>query len=105
MSTHPIDRSAPQAPQTVRAPATQDAGGPTASANAKPAAGGTYSQGAKSGGQAAVVPTGRINAKNVENPGTIFELDGQQVEAAPDETIWAVAQRIGTHIPHLCHKP
>src|ERR1700761_9623544 len=33
-----------------------------------------------------------------------FELDGEQVEAAPGETIWQVAQRLGTHIPHLCHK-
>jgi formate dehydrogenase major subunit len=35
----------------------------------------------------------------------VFELDGKQVEAAPGETIWAVAQRLGTHIPHLCHRP
>jgi len=34
-----------------------------------------------------------------------FELDGKQVEAMPGETIWSVAQRLGTHIPHLCHKP
>ena len=33
-----------------------------------------------------------------------FELDGQSVEAGPGETIWQVAQRLGTHIPHLCHK-
>ena len=33
-----------------------------------------------------------------------FELDGQQVEAAFGETIWQVAKRVGTHIPHLCHK-
>src|SRR5271156_1004791 len=38
-------------------------------------------------------------------PGIVFELDGARVEAMPDETIWAVAQRLGTHIPHLCHKP
>ena len=38
-------------------------------------------------------------------PGIVFELDGRQVEAQPGETIWAVAQRLGTHIPHLCHKP
>ena len=31
-----------------------------------------------------------------------FELDGQTVEAAPGETIWQVATRIGTEIPHLC---
>ena len=38
-------------------------------------------------------------------PGIVFELDGAQVEAQPGETIWAVAQRLGTHIPHLCHRP
>jgi formate dehydrogenase major subunit len=42
---------------------------------------------------------------NPERPGTPFELDGQQVQAHPGETIWAVAKRLGTHIPHLCHKP
>ena len=42
---------------------------------------------------------------NPERPGTLFELDGQQVQAHPGETIWAVAKRLGTHIPHLCHKP
>jgi formate dehydrogenase major subunit len=34
-----------------------------------------------------------------------FELDGRQVEAAPDESIWQVAKRIGTEIPHLCYSP
>jgi formate dehydrogenase major subunit len=34
-----------------------------------------------------------------------FELDGQTVEAAPDETIWQAAQRCGTTIPHLCWHP
>ena len=46
-----------------------------------------------------------VNLKNPAQPGVVFELDGQQVEARPGETIWAVAQRLGTHIPHLCHKP
>ncbi|MBX9924851.1 MAG: formate dehydrogenase subunit alpha [Hyphomicrobiaceae bacterium] len=31
-----------------------------------------------------------------------FELDGRTVEASPDETIWQVAKREGTTIPHLC---
>jgi len=35
----------------------------------------------------------------------IFELDGVPVEAAPGETIWQVAQRAGTTIPHLCYSP
>ena len=33
-----------------------------------------------------------------------FTLDGQEVEAAPGESIWQVAKRQGTLIPHLCHK-
>ncbi|MGO9673264.1 MAG: formate dehydrogenase subunit alpha [Methylocella sp.] len=34
-----------------------------------------------------------------------FELDGRQVESAPGETIWQVAKRMGTEIPHLCYAP
>jgi formate dehydrogenase major subunit len=34
-----------------------------------------------------------------------FTLDGKQVEASPDETIWQVAEQQGTKIPHLCHAP
>jgi formate dehydrogenase major subunit len=34
-----------------------------------------------------------------------FLLDGREVEAQPGETIWQVAQRLGTDIPHLCHTP
>ena len=33
-----------------------------------------------------------------------FTLDGNEVTAAPGETIWDVAKREGTVIPHLCHK-
>ena len=32
-----------------------------------------------------------------------FSLDGVEVEARPGETIWQVAKRRGTRIPHLCH--
>ncbi len=32
-----------------------------------------------------------------------FMLDGRPVTAEPDETIWQVAKRHGTTIPHLCH--
>ena len=32
----------------------------------------------------------------------VFELDGRKVEAAPDESIWQVADRHGIAIPHLC---
>ena len=34
-----------------------------------------------------------------------FTLNGNEVEAGPDETIWQVAQRQGTDIPHLCYSP
>src|SRR3984957_2471030 len=34
-----------------------------------------------------------------------FTLDGREVEAGTGETIWQVAQRHGTDIPHLCYAP
>jgi formate dehydrogenase major subunit len=34
-----------------------------------------------------------------------FTLDGREVTAGPDETIWQVAKRCGTEIPHLCYAP
>ncbi|MCH8036695.1 MAG: formate dehydrogenase subunit alpha [Proteobacteria bacterium] len=34
-----------------------------------------------------------------------FTLDGAPVEAAPGETIWQVADRLGIEIPHLCYTP
>src|ERR687892_1192590 len=34
-----------------------------------------------------------------------FTLDGREVEARPGETIWQVAAREGTLIPHLCWLP
>jgi formate dehydrogenase major subunit len=34
-----------------------------------------------------------------------FTLDGREVEARAEETIWQVAQRHGTAIPHLCYAP
>ena len=37
--------------------------------------------------------------------GVTFTLNGQTVEARPGETIWQVAQRLGTEIPHLCWLP
>ena len=32
-----------------------------------------------------------------------FELDGKQVNAHPDETIWQIANREKTQLPHLCY--
>lgn len=34
-----------------------------------------------------------------------FTLDGQEIEALPDESIWEAARRYGVDIPHLCYKP
>ncbi len=34
----------------------------------------------------------------------VFTLDGKPVVAKPGETIWEVAKREGTTLPHLCHK-
>jgi formate dehydrogenase major subunit len=36
---------------------------------------------------------------------TTFTLDGREVTAFGEETIWQVAQREGTQIPHLCWQP
>ncbi|MEE9320121.1 MAG: formate dehydrogenase subunit alpha [Granulosicoccus sp.] len=32
-----------------------------------------------------------------------FSLDGKNVTASSDETLWEIAKREGTQIPHLCH--
>jgi formate dehydrogenase major subunit len=44
--------------------------------------------------------TGNGAAKSVK-----FILDGREVEAREGETIWQVAKRLGTDIPHLCYSP
>jgi formate dehydrogenase major subunit len=41
----------------------------------------------------------------VTNETVHFSLDGEAVEAFPDETIWQAARRYGIAIPHLCYKP
>ena len=33
-----------------------------------------------------------------------FTLDGVELSVQPDETIWEIAKREGTVLPHLCHK-
>lgn len=38
-----------------------------------------------------------------QNKTLTFQLDGQEVSALEGETIWDVAKREGTKIPHLCH--
>ncbi len=36
--------------------------------------------------------------------GILFTLDGRPVEARPGESLWQVARRLGTVVPHLCHR-
>ena len=38
-------------------------------------------------------------------PWVDFTLNGEAAQAAPGETVWQVAQRLGVDIPHLCHQP
>src|ERR1700732_3257504 len=58
------------------------------------------------------LPTLRVHIKGdtmskIEpKPTTIkFTLDGHEVECGTGETIWQVAERLGTTIPHLCYSP
>ncbi|MDX2258515.1 MAG: formate dehydrogenase subunit alpha [Hyphomicrobiaceae bacterium] len=46
-----------------------------------------------------------MSANTTKTKTITFELDGRTVEALPDETIWQVAKRAGTKIPHLCWLP
>src|SRR5579872_1864049 len=50
-------------------------------------------------------PVGTVGGKASGPPTIAFELDGKQVEARVDETIWQVAKRQGRDIPHLCYSP
>ena len=40
-----------------------------------------------------------------EKPLLNLELNGQAVQALPGETLWQLARRYGTVVPHLCHAP
>jgi len=46
-----------------------------------------------------------MSAGNGKSKSVKFILDGKEVEALDGETIWQVAKRLGTHIPHLCYLP
>ena len=46
-----------------------------------------------------------LDAVTTATQGLVFELDGNRVEARPGETLWDVARRCGTELPHLCHRP
>ncbi|MGN6115624.1 MAG: 2Fe-2S iron-sulfur cluster-binding protein, partial [Nitrobacter sp.] len=75
-----------------------------------------YGHDAKGASGGSNVPDGRVTVTHSELIGKVggkgdgpqviaFELDGQQVEARAGETIWQVAKRQGTEIPHLCYSP
>ena len=46
-----------------------------------------------------------LDRTTTETQGLAFELDGERVFARAGESIWDVARRVGTEIPHLCHRP
>src|SRR6202158_1245762 len=46
-----------------------------------------------------------MTAGNGAGKSVKFILDGKEVEALEGETIWQVAKRHGTDIPHLCYSP
>ena len=46
-----------------------------------------------------------LEGTTTETQGLAFELDGAQVYARAGESLWDVARRLGTDIPHLCHRP
>jgi formate dehydrogenase major subunit len=48
---------------------------------------------------------GDLMTTNGKGKTVAFTLDGREVEAQPGETIWQVAKRLGTDIPHLCYSP
>src|SRR5579871_3607595 len=59
-------------------------------------------------GKPGVSSKGPIDAVSgaADGPKTItFMLDGREVVAREGETIWQVAKREGTEIPHLCYSP
>jgi len=46
-----------------------------------------------------------LDGITTETQGLAFELDGERVMARAGESLWDVARRVGTAIPHLCHRP
>src|SRR3954470_23774217 len=47
----------------------------------------------------------KVEGQGEGAPVITFTLDGREVTARAGETIWQVAQREGTEIPHLCYSP
>src|SRR3954447_26179967 len=50
-------------------------------------------------------PADKVQGKAAGEQTIAFTLDGEKVDARAGETIWQVAQRHGTNIPHLCYAP
>src|SRR5256886_9086 len=50
-------------------------------------------------------PADKVQGEGSGGETIAFTLDGIEVEARKGETIWQVAQRQGTDIPHLCYAP
>ena len=72
--------------------------------DAKGAAGGST----KGQGKPAVAhtaPADKVDGEGAGPKSITFTLDGEEVHARPGETIWQVAKRHGTDIPHLCYAP
>src|SRR3954471_20916699 len=50
-------------------------------------------------------PADKVQGEGAGPKTTAFTLDGVEVHAREGETIWQVAERQGTDIPHLCYAP
>jgi formate dehydrogenase major subunit len=62
--------------------------------------------GAGKPGVAHTAPVDQVAGKANGKSKTIkFKLDGKEATALDGETIWQVAKRLGTEIPHLCYSP
>src|SRR3954447_25736276 len=70
----------------------------------KGAAGGD-NLGAGKPGVAHTAPADAVAGEGNDGGTIAFVLDGQEVEAREGETLWQVAKRLGTDIPHLCLSP
>jgi formate dehydrogenase major subunit len=50
-------------------------------------------------------PVDAVDGTGHDGKTVAFTLDGREVTAREGETIWQVASRMGTEIPHLCYLP
>jgi formate dehydrogenase major subunit len=72
--------------------------------DAKGAAGGENKDGGRPN-VAHTAPVDKVVGTGKGAPVITFTLDGREVTAREGETIWQVASRMGTEIPHLCYLP